>query len=92
MARTQSGHRRHHFSVLKEAVEVDDTGEGRLCSAATIVTRITQSDAKLAREEATGVGPISVICRALRDHVEVTTGQLEQGSFELQNLHRMLDS
>ena len=38
------------------------------------------------------MGPVSVIYRALRDHVEVTTEQLEQGSFELRKLHWMLDS
>ena len=49
-------------------------------------------DAEIAREQATEVGPISVMYRALRDYVEVTTEQLELSSFELRKRHRMLDS
>ena len=78
--------------ALKAAAKVVDDRIDRLCSIAKIITRTTQSDAELAKEQATGVGPVSVIYRALRDHVEVTTEQLEQGSFELRKLHWMLDS
>ena len=78
--------------ALKAAAEVVDDNIDRLCSTAKIITRTTQSDAELAKEQATGVGPVSVIYKALRDHVEVTTEQLEQGSFELRKLHRMIDS
>ena len=75
--------------VLKAAIEVNDTIENRLCSAAKITTRTTQSDA---REQATGVGHVSVIYRAIREHVEVTAEQLAQDSVELRKLHRMLDT
>ena len=73
--------------VLKTTAKVVDHRIDRLCSTAKIIIRTTQSDAELAKEQATGVGPVSVIYRALRDHVEVTTEQLEQGSFELRKLH-----
>ena len=79
-------------SALKAANEVVDDDLDQLCSAAKIITRTTQSDAELAKEQATGVGPVSVIYQALRDHIEVTAEQLEQGSFELRKLHRMMDS
>ena len=79
-------------SALKAANEVVDDDLDQLCSTAKIITRTTQADAELAKEQATGVGPVSVIYQALRDHVEVTTDQLEQGSFELRKLHRMMDS
>ena len=78
--------------ALKAAAEVADDSLDPLCITAKIITRTTQSDAELAKEQATGVGPDSVIYKALRDHVEVTTEQLEQGSFELRKVHRMLDS
>ena len=47
--------------ALKMAAEVDDSSEDLLCRTAKIVTRTTQSDAKAAREQATGVGPVSFI-------------------------------
>ena len=74
------------------AAEVNKTSTGQLCSAVKIITRTTQSNAKLAKEQATGVGLVSVIYKALRDHADVTTKQLEQGSSELLKLHRMIDS
>ena len=80
------------LSALKAANEVADDNLDQLCSTAKIVTRTNQADAELAKEQATGVGPVSIIYQALRDHVEVATDQLEQGSFELRKLHRMMGS
>ena len=51
--------------ALKTATKVVDISEDRLCSAAKIITQTTQSYAKLAKEQATGVGPISVIYRTM---------------------------
>ena len=79
-------------SALKAANGVADDNPDQLCSTAKIITRTNRADAELANEQATGVGPVSIIYRALRDHVEVTADQLEQGSFELRKLHRMMDS
>ena len=47
---------------------------------------------ELAREQATGAGPVSIIYRALRDHIEVTAEQLEWNSLQLRKLHKMMDS
>ena len=52
----------------------------------------TQSDTELAKEKATGVGPMLVIYKALRDHIEVAPEQLEQGCTKLRKLHKMMDS
>ena len=60
--------------------------------AAKIVTRTVRSDAELAKEQANGVGPVSIIYQALEEQVAVTTEQLEQGSSELRRLHRMMRS
>ena len=56
------------------------------------MTRTIQSNIELAREQATKVGPVSTIYRALRDHIEVTAEQLEWNSLQLRKLHKMMDS
>ena len=56
------------------------------------MTRTAQSDMELARAQSTGVGPVSIIYRALRDHIEVTAEQLEWNSLELRKLHKIMDS
>ena len=59
------------------AAQRNDSSEDLLCRAAKIVTRTAQSDIELAREQATEVGPVSIIYRAQRDHIEVTAEKLE---------------
>ena len=71
--------------ALEVAAERDFTDMEQLCSTAKILTRTTQSDTELAKEQATGVGPVSVIYKALQDQVEVTPEQLEQGCTKLKN-------
>ena len=78
--------------ALKAAAWRDDSSEDLLCRAAKIVTRTAQSDIELAREQATGVGPVSIIYRAQRDHIEVTSEQLEWNSLELRKLHKIMNS
>ena len=75
--------------VLKVAARGDDSSEDLLCRAAKIVTRTAQSDIELAREQATGVGAVSIIYRVLRNHIEVTSEQLEWNTLELRKLHKM---
>ena len=75
--------------ALKATARRDDSSEDLLCRAAKIVTRTAQSDIELAREQATGVGPVSIIYRAQRDHIEVTSEQLEWNTLELRKLHKM---
>ena len=78
--------------ALKVATRGDDSSEDLLCRAVKIVTRTAQSDIELAREQATGVGSVSIVYRALRNHIEVTAEQLEWNSLELRKLHKMMDS
>ena len=78
--------------ALKVATEVEDPDSDPQYRAAKIVTRTAQSDAELAKEQANGVGPVSIIYQALEEQVAVTTEQLEQGSSELRRLHRIMGS
>ena len=77
---------------MEVAAERDSTDIEQLCSTAKILTRTTQSDTELAKEQATGVGLASVIYKALRDQVEVTPEQLEQGCTKLRKLYWIKDS
>ena len=82
-------------SALKAAEEEDpptDTRTDILLTTAKIVTRTTQADAELAKEQAAGMGPVAVIYQALLNDREVTEEQLELGSAELRRLHRQRDS
>ena len=82
-------------SALKAAEEEDpptDTWTDTLLTTAKIVTRTTQADAELAKEQAAGMGPVAVIYQALLNDKEVTEEQLELGSAELRRLHQQRDS
>ena len=72
--------------------DVEDPDSNPQCRTAKIVTQTAPSDAELAKEQANGVGPVSIIYQALKEQVAVTTEQLEQGSGKLRRLHRMMGS
>ena len=56
------------------------------------VTRTTQTDAELAKEQAAGKGHVAVIYQAFLNSVEVAEEQLEMRSVELRRLHRQKHS
>ena len=79
-------------SALKGAEESGRTKEHLLTEINKIMTRTAGSDTELAKEQASGTGPVAIIYKALQDEVEVTSEQLDSGSAELKRLNKMRGS